>query len=189
MGGLRRLPSGEQVAILFEPEDIAMRVRQLAATITGALGADFLVIALLKGSFIFAADLLRGLHAAGAMPEVDFLTVSSYGKGQTSSGQPTILRDVTSEVRERPVLIVDDILESGHTLAFVKGVLRERGAQSVHACVLLDKPGKRIASLEADFVGFRCPDAFVIGYGMDLAHRFRELPFIGMLDSSGVPSA
>jgi hypoxanthine phosphoribosyltransferase len=100
-----------------------------------------------------------------------------------SSGQVDILRDVESDVRGRDVLLVDDILESGRTLAFAKDLLAARGARRVLVCVLLEKPGKRAVQVEPDFVGFECPDLFVVGYGMDVAHAFRQLPFIGVVQS------
>jgi hypoxanthine phosphoribosyltransferase len=176
-------PSSVAVKPLFAPEEIAARVHGLARAISQAMGTDFLAVALLKGSFVFAADLLRALHDAGAAPEVDFLTISSYGAGTVSTGQPVVLRDIASAMRGRVVLLIDDILESGRTLAFARTLLEKRGARTVRTCVLLDKPGKRAVAAEADFVGFVCPDVFVVGYGMDYAHRFRELPFIGMLEA------
>jgi hypoxanthine phosphoribosyltransferase len=144
-----------------------------------------LVVAVLKGSFVFAADLIRALHRAELRPEVDFLSLSSYGTRQSSSGSVEVLRDIELDVRGRNVLIIDDILESGRTLAFAKQLVAERGAKRVMSCVLLDKPGKRAVPVEADFAGFRCPDVFVVGYGMDLAHRYRELPFVGRLVKGG----
>ena len=130
---------------------------------------------------MFAADLLRALHRTGIALEVDFLSLSSYRKGTVSSGQVTIVRDVESDVEGRSVVLVDDILESGRTLAFAKDLIAARGALSVQTCVLLEKPGKRATEIEADFLGFECPDQFVVGYGMDMAHSFRELPYVGVV--------
>ena len=128
---------------------------------------------------MFAADLLRDLHRVGLEPHVEFFHLSSYRDGMVSSGAVTILRDIESSVRDRDVLLVDDILESGRTLAFAKDLLTARGARRVLVCALLQNPGKREVPLEADYVGFVCPDVFVVGYGMDVAHAYRELPFIG----------
>ena len=145
-------------------------------------------MAVLKGSFMFAADLLRALHRVGLAPQVEFVHLSSYRTGTVSSGQVEILRDVESEVRGRDVLLVDDILESGRTVVFAKDLLMARGARRVLIAVLLEKPGKRAVTVEADFVGFICPDVFVVGYGMDVAHAFRQLPFVGVVDyGSGDP--
>jgi len=128
---------------------------------------------------VFAADLLRALYRAGLSPQVDFLSLSSYRMGTTSSGRVEIVRDIEIDVAGRNVLIVDDILESGRTLAFAKDLIVARGAARVATCVLLDKPVRRAAEIAADFSAFECPDVFVVGYGMDLAHRLRELPFVG----------
>lgn len=148
-----------------------------------ALGGndDLLVIAVLKGSFIFAADLVRSLHKAGLSPEIEFITLSSYGDGTKSSGNVRVVRDIETDVKGRNVLLIDDILESGRTISFAKELMMERGAASAQVAVLLDKTGKRVADIAADYVGFECPDYFVVGYGMDVAHAFRELPFVGIV--------
>jgi hypoxanthine phosphoribosyltransferase len=109
--------------------------------------------------------------------------LSSYREATISSGQVEILRDVQSDVRGRDVLLVDDILESGRTLAFAKDLVAARGAKHVMTCVLLEKPGKRAVKVTPDFVGFECPDEFVVGYGMDVAHSFRQLPFVGVVET------
>jgi len=170
-----------QIEVVFSAAQIAEQVDRLARKIAGAGMDNLLVVAVLKGSFVFASDLIRALHAAGVSPEVDFITLSSYRKSTKSSGQVEILRDVDSQVQGRNILLVDDILESGRTLAFAKDLMVARGAKRVATCVLLDKPGQRAAEVEADFCAFKCPDVFVIGYGMDIGHRYRELPFVGNL--------
>lgn len=173
---------GHRIRILFPPEEIAARNRELAEKIGAMTGPEFRVIAILKGSFVFAADLLRALYEAGLSPEVDFMSLSSYGAGTESSGRVSILRDIETDVAGRKVVLIDDILESGRTLAYAKDLLAARGATAVYSCVLLDKPNRRAANIEADFVGFECPDLFVVGYGMDVAHAFRELPFVGVVE-------
>jgi hypoxanthine phosphoribosyltransferase len=126
---------------------------------------------------------LRGaLHWAGIAPEVEFLSLSSYREGTVSSGAVTVVRDIESDVGGRDVLLIDDILESGRTLAFARDMMLSRGANRVGIAVLLDKPGHRAAAIDADHVGFLCPDLFVVGYGMDVAHAFRELPFVGVVE-------
>ncbi|QRG08294.1 hypoxanthine phosphoribosyltransferase [Xanthobacter dioxanivorans] len=167
------------ITILFDESRISARNHALAAEIAAAAPERLLAVAVLKGSFMFAADLLRALHSTGLEPEVEFVHISSYREATVSSGQVEILKDVESDVRDRDVLLIDDILESGRTLAFAKDLLMARGARRVLVCVLLEKPGKRAVQIEADFVGFTCPDLFVVGYGMDVAHAFRQLPFIG----------
>lgn len=178
--------SGEndRVEIVFSPEDIAKQIEALAGRIAEQKLERLLVVAILKGSFVFAADLIRALHRAGLDPEVDFISLSSYRKSTKSSGKVEILRDIEMDVRDRNVLLVDDILESGRTLAFAKDLVSARGAKRVLTCVLLDKPVRRAVQVEADFAAFECPNVFVVGYGMDLAHRYRELPYVGQLSTS-----
>ena len=169
------------IETLFSSQQIQDRVHKLADEITKSIGTDFLLISILKGSFVFSADLIRSLHKSGATPQIDFLTLSSYGAATESSGHIEIKKDIDEIVKNKSILLVDDILESGRTLAFAKNILSDRGALSVDLCVFLDKPGKRKVDIEADFVGFTCPDKFVVGYGLDYAHYFRELPFVGSL--------
>jgi hypoxanthine phosphoribosyltransferase len=165
--------------VIFTPEAIARRLDEIAGMIAADRLDGLMVVAILKGSFVFAADLIRALHGVGLAPEVDFMTLSSYRKARTSSGQVTILRDMDLDVRDRNVLIIDDVLDSGRTLAFAKDLISARGAKSIKTCVLLDKHVKRAVNLEPDYCAFDCPDTFVVGYGMDVAHRYRELPFVG----------
>ena len=176
--------SGEPIVDVLIAEDvIAERVTGLAKDIARSEPEDLLIVVILKGSFVFAADLIRALDRAGAKPRVDFMTLSSYGEGTQSKGTVTLSRDISEEVAGRHVLIVDDILESGRTLLFARDLMLERGAVSVKTCLLLDKTEKREVRIEADFTGFEIGDQFVIGYGLDLAHRFRGLPFIGVVRS------
>ena len=178
------LSGDTRIRVLFDADAIAARNQALALKIKAAALAHLLVVAVLKGSFIFAADLIRALHGVGLAPEVEFISLSSYREGTVSSGSVTILHDVESDVRGRDVVLVDDILESGRTLAYAKDLFAARGAKRVLTCVLLEKPGKRAVSLDADFVGFVCPDLFVVGYGMDVAHAFRQLPFVGVAEKA-----
>ena len=171
--------AGPELEIIFSPEAIAQRLEELACAIANERADNPMVVAILKGSFVFAADLIRALHGVGLAPEVDFMTLSSYRKARTSAGQVTILRDMDLDVRGRNVLIVDDVLDSARTLAFAKDLIAARGAKSIKTCVLLDKRVKRAVNLEPDYCAFECPDTFVVGYGMDVAHRYRELPFVG----------
>lgn len=170
-----------RVEVIFDPETIARRVAELAQGIAASGFENLVVIPILKGSFIFAADLIRALHQAQLTPEVDFIFLSSYGAGTESSGRIAVLRDIETDVAGRNLLLVDDILESGRTLAYAKDLMVARGAARVATCVLLEKRVRRAVSIEADFRGFLCPDEFVVGYGMDLAHRYRELPFVGRI--------
>jgi hypoxanthine phosphoribosyltransferase len=173
---------GRMIRVLFDAETIAARNLEIAREIAAGGYRNLLVVAILKGSFVFAADLLRALHDAGLSPEVEFISLSSYGAGTTSSGAVSLVRDIESDVSGRDVLLIDDILESGRTIAFARSLMLERGAARVVVAVLLEKPGKLAQPLKADHVGFSCPDMFVVGYGMDAGHAFRELPFVGIVD-------
>ena len=166
---------------LYSAEAIALRVDQLASDIAARRLDDLMVVAVLKGSFIFAADLIRALHRHGLKPEIDFVYLASYDGKRVSRGEVRVLRDVESDIRGRNVVIVDDIFDSGRTLAFAKASLETRGAARVLTCVLVDKQVPRAAGIVPDFVGFTCPPVFVVGYGLDYRNRYRELPFIGEL--------
>ncbi|KFC73148.1 Hypoxanthine phosphoribosyltransferase [Bosea sp. LC85] len=180
----------QRIRVLYEEAAIAKRNEEMAREIAAAYPPDLLVVAVLKGSFMFVADLIRAMHRAGMTPQVEFVHLSSYRTATISSGQVEILRDVQSDVRGRQVLLVDDILESGRTLAFAKDLLAARGASRVSTVVLLEKPAKRAVNIQADYVGFDCPDYFVVGYGMDVAHSYRQLPYVGVIetaDQAGLP--
>ncbi|MES2905478.1 MAG: hypoxanthine phosphoribosyltransferase [Pseudomonadota bacterium] len=170
----------KRLRVLYSENDIAKRIKEIAAKLAEKQLDDPLAITILKGSFIFAADLLRAMHYAGIETEVEFMMISSYRKG-TQSGQIEIKKDIDSPVENRNVILIDDILETGRTLAHARDLLMARGAKRVLTCCLLEKPGKRAVAIEADCVGFTCPDQFVVGYGMDMGHSFRELPYIGYL--------
>jgi hypoxanthine phosphoribosyltransferase len=171
---------GKDIEVLYSASAIARRNLELAKEIASRQYTDLLVISVLKGSFILAADLIRAMHDVGLSPEVEFIFISSYGAG-TTSGEVRVLRDIDNDVAGRDVLLIDDILESGKTLSFARKLMLDRGAKSCGIAVLLDKRMRRQTTLDADYVGFDCPDHFVVGYGMDVAHAFRELPFVGIV--------
>ena len=172
--------SDKNIEVLYSEQDISLRNRDIASKIAASGLEDPLVISILKGSFVFAADLIREMHGAGMTPEVEFISISSYGAGE-EAGQPVILRDVETEIHGRNIILIDDILESGGTLTFTRDLMWKRGAKSVTIAVLLDKASRRKSDIEADYAGFVCPDKFVVGYGMDTGHAFRELPFVGYI--------
>ena len=174
----------KNVEVIYSADVIAKRLDELAGQIAALKIERLLVIAVLKGSFVFAADLIRAMHRCGIAPEIDFLTLSSYRKSKVSSGQVTILRDIDLDVENRTILLIDDILESGRTLAFAKDLLSARGAARIYTCVLLEKEVPRAVEITADFRAFACPEVFVVGYGMDVAHRLRELPFVGHIPAT-----
>ena len=175
---------GRSLRVLFNAAAIQRRNRAMAREIAAAGYRELLVVSILKGSFVFAADLIRALHGVGLAPEVEFISLSSYRSGTKSSGKVTMIRDVESDVAGRDILLIDDILESGRTISFAKQRLLKRGARKVAVAVLLEKPGKLVRPLTAEHVGFICPDLFVVGYGMDVAHAFRELPYVGVVEDA-----
>jgi hypoxanthine phosphoribosyltransferase len=174
-------PGEPNVTILFEEAAVAARVQSLAAEIATRLPTSFTLVGLLKGAFVFTADLTRALDRAGKRPRIEFMRVSSYGTGTESSGIVSLMGEPPEAVKDNPVLLVDDIQDTGRTLRFTRQFLLERGATEVWACALLDKPARREVESVCDFVGFTIPDLFVVGYGIDWAERFRHLPFIGRL--------
>ncbi len=171
-----------EVTPLFAEGAIASRLRQLAEHIARTLPEPFVVVGLLKGAFVFTADLVRALDAVGRRPEVEFLQVSSYGAGTESLGRVKVIGEMPGSIGGRNVLLVDDIQDTGRTLAFTRDLLLGHGAARVWTCVLLDKPSRRVVEIEPDFTGFVIPDVFVVGYGIDYAERYRHLPFIGKVE-------
>ncbi|HML42403.1 MAG: hypoxanthine phosphoribosyltransferase [Hyphomicrobium zavarzinii] len=170
-----------EVEVIYSAESIAARLEKLALEISDRKLERLLIVAVLKGSFVFAADLIRALHRIGLEPEVDFLTLSSYRKSKTSSGKVEILRDLDLNVEGRNVLLIDDVLDSGRTLVFAKDLIAARGATQILTCVLINKKVPRAVDVEADFSAFEGNHEYVVGYGMDVAHRYRELPFVGRM--------
>ena len=134
---------------------------------------------MLKGSFVFLADLARALSRAGAAPRIEFMRLASYGQSKESSGEVLLLADAPRDFEGKPVLLVDDIVDTGLSMAYGRRLLLGRNASRVWTCALLDKPSRRKVESTIDFTGFEIPDVFVVGYGIDYAERYRELPFIG----------
>ena len=177
------LVSGEQVEILISEAEIASRVKKLAHQISQTYRDTELlvVVGLLRGSFVFIADLVRHMD----LPiEVDFMTVSSYGMEMESSGQVRILKDMETAIQGRDVLIVEDIVDTGQTLAQVMSILATRNPRSLAVCTLLNKPSRREAEVDVGWIGFDIPDEFVIGYGIDYAQQGRNLPHIGFVQKT-----
>lgn len=164
--------------VLIPEPQLRRRVQEIARALTrDYVGKELLLVPLLTGTIMFTADLLRHL----ALPlKVDFLGVSSYREG-TESRELVFTKELRLEVRDRHVLLVDDILDTGRTLACVLAKLRELQPRSLQTCVLLDKPSRRVEPVHADYAGFVIPDLFVVGYGLDFAERYRNLPFVGVL--------
>ena len=168
--------------ILLTSEQVQARVAELGAQLaTDYAGRDPVLVSVLKGSIIFLADLVR------AMPiplSIDLMEVSSYGASTESSGQVRILKDLSTSIAGREVLVVEDIIDTGLTLNYLLRYLHDKGPASIRICCLLDKPARRLAEIEIDYRGFTIPDRFVIGYGLDYGERYRNLPYIGVLRPS-----
>jgi len=178
-------PAPALIRTLFTAEEIAARVAGLAAEIAASGPTDLLVVVVLKGGFVFAADLVRDLARNGIRLEIEFISLSSYGASTRTTGEVRVVRDIEVQVAGRDVLVVDDVLDSGLTLRFARDLMVARHARRVAIAAMVDKPAGRVAQIEADYVGFTCPDYFVVGYGMDAAHAWRELPMIGVLETPG----
>ena len=165
--------------VLFSEEQLRARVAEIAAEIDrDYAGKEPMLISVLRGSFVFMADLTRKI----TLPcMVDFMAVSSYGKGTTSSGQVQITKDLSEDIAGRDILVVEDILDSGNTLSYLLKILEHRHPASIRLCTLLDKPERRVKPVEVHYSGFTIPDAFVVGYGLDYAEKYRNLPYIGIL--------
>ena len=165
--------------ILFSEDQLQARVREIAQEIErDYAGKEIMLISVLRGSFIFMADLCRALDLPCTL---DFMSVSSYGKGTTSSGQVQITKDLSEDISGRHIIVVEDILDSGNTLSYLLKILQHRHPASVRLCTLLDKPERRVKPVEVHYCGFTIPDAFVVGYGLDYAEKYRNLPYIGIL--------
>jgi len=171
-----------RVTTLFDERKIAARVEALAGEIAAAIEGDFVIVGLLKGCFIFVADLSRALHRAGAAPRIEFMRLSSYGMAKESSGEVHLLGDVPTEVGGMNILLVDDIVDTGRSIAYARALMEQRNVARIWTCALLDKPSRREVDVAVDFVGFEIDDIFVAGYGIDYAENYRELPYIGVCD-------
>src|SRR5580658_2668676 len=169
---------GEIDSVLISQEKLARRVHAMARCIQKDFaGRDLVIVALLNGTVVFLADLLRRL----SMPlRLDFIGVSSYASG-TESAELVFTKELRLDVRGRDVLLLDDILDTGRTLSIVSAKLHKLGPRQIKTCVLLDKPERRVEQIAADYVGFTIPNHFVVGYGLDFAERYRNLPFVGVL--------
>lgn len=166
--------------VLFSEEDIADMVKRLGAQISEDYkGKDLVLIAVLRGAVVFMGDLMRAIDTDLA---IDFMAVSSYGNGTNSSGTVRIIKDLDIDIKDRDVLIVEDILDSGLTLKYLMANLASRGPASLEVCTFLwkDVEGKQ-AAIDPKYVGTHCPDEFVVGYGLDYAERYRNLPYVGIL--------
>ena len=165
--------------VLLSEDEIREKVRELGGKITADYkNSNLMLVTVLKGAVVFLADLMRQIDVPA---EIDFMVVSSYGSGDKSSGVVKIVKDLDVPLAGKDILIVEDILDSGLTLSYIKELLESRGPRSIRIATLLDKPSRRKVDLQADYIGFSVPDEFVIGYGLDYDEKYRNLPYIGIL--------
>ena len=171
--------------VLIEPQALQNRIAELGDEISGDYdGRDLLLVGVLKGAVFFMADLMRNL----TIPcEIDFMAISSYGDSTDSSGVVRILKDLDINIESRDVLVVEDIIDSGLTLSYLMRNLEAREPASLEICALLTKPERREIDVPVRYVGFEIPNRFVIGYGLDFAERYRNLPYVGVLDAALIP--
>lgn len=168
--------------VLFNEVELHGACKRLGEQITKDYeGKDLLVVGILNGAIVFCTDLMRQIDR---QINIDFMSVSSYGEGTVSSGKVKVMKDLNGSIKGRNVLIVDDILDTGKTMLHLVDMLQQRDPASLKICVLLDKPARREEDIYADYVGYTIPDAFVVGYGLDYAEKYRNLPYIGVLDPS-----
>lgn len=162
--------------ILFTREELNEKTKELGRQITRDYkGKDLLVISLLKGAFVFTADLVREID----LPvEIDFMTTSSYGHEEHSSGKVKLISDISAVVEARDILIVDDIIDSGYTMEKVRDYILSKNPKSVKICTMLDKPSRRKVDLDPDYIGYSIPDLFIVGYGLNYGDHYRNIPYI-----------
>ncbi len=171
--------------VLIDEDTLSGRIAELGDEISGDYqGGDLLLIGVLKGAVFFMADLMRHLRVPC---EIDFMAISSYGAATDSSGVVRILKDLDINIRDRHVLVVEDIIDSGLTLSYLMRNLKAREPASLEVCALMTKPDRREIEVPVRYVGFEIPNRFVIGYGLDFAERYRNLPYVGVLDESLIP--
>jgi hypoxanthine phosphoribosyltransferase len=170
------------VTLLYDEKQLAQRVEELSAEIARSLPKDLVLVVVLKGAFVFAADLMRALDRAGLTLRVEFMQLSSYGQARESSGTVRPIGPMPGDVAGRDVLVVDDIVDTGRSLVAARSLLLEQGAATLSTCALLDKPSRREVEVEPDFVGFTIDDVFVVGYGIDFAEQYRHLSYVGVID-------
>lgn len=173
------MPVNDIAEVLISEEEIQKKVDELGATLTEEYKDKFpLAIGVLKGALPFMSDLMKKVDA---FVELDYMDVSSYGNATVSSGEVKIVKDLNTSVEGRDILIIEDIIDSGKTLSYLVELFKYRKANSIKIVTLLDKPSGRKVDLKADYIGYEVPDAFVVGYGLDYAEKYRNLPYIGVL--------
>ena len=173
----------EHVRVLLSEEDVDNRIQEIGEQISkDYAGKQVHLVCVLKGGVFFLCELAKRITVPVSM---DFMSVSSYGSATKSSGVVKIVKDLDEPLKDKDVLVVEDIVDSGRTLSYLLDMLRDRGPKSIKLCTLLDKPERRVVDVNVDYTGFSIPDEFVVGYGLDYDQRYRNLPFIGVVEFDG----
>ena len=172
-----------KVTQMIKEEDVDSRIKELAAKIDEDYkGEEIFIVCILRGAAFFACELAKRINAPVT---IDFMQVSSYGSGTVSSGEVKIIKDIDLSVRDKNVIIVEDIVDTGNTLSTLRDIFEHRKSKSVKICSLLDKPDRREVEVDIDYVGFTVPDKFIVGYGLDCDQKYRNLPYIGIVEVDG----
>lgn len=170
----------ENIKVMLSEEEVNEKIKELARKINeDYAGKSVHLICVLKGSIFITCELAKRITVPVT---IDFISLSSYGDGTESSGRVKIIKDLDENIDGKDVIVIEDIIDSGKTLSFLIGVLKARNPKSIRLCTLLDKPDRRVADVTVDYVGFIIPDAFVVGYGLDFAQKYRNLPYIGLIE-------
>ena len=171
------------ISVMIPEEEVDRKIRELGAKISSDFAGESVhLICILKGSAFFTCELAKRISIPVTL---DFMSVSSYGNGTKSSGIVRISKDTDEAMEGKNVIVIEDIIDSGRTLSYLMEVLSHRNPKSLHLCTLLDKPSRRVADVQVDYVGFEIPDKFVVGYGLDYAQKYRNLPYIGVVEQLG----
>lgn len=170
----------EKISVLISEESVAKRIAEMGAQISrDYAGESVCLLCILKGSVFFTTELAKHITVPVLL---DFMSVSSYGSGTTSSGNVRIVKDLDTPIEGQHVLVVEDIIDTGHTLAYLMEYLEQRRPKSLKLCTLLDKPQRRVSDVKVDYTGFEIPDKFVVGYGLDYDQKYRNLPYVGVIE-------
>ncbi len=171
----------DKIRVMITEEEVDAKIRELAAQITkDYAGKEVHLICILKGSIFFTCELAKRI---GLPVTLDFMSVSSYGDGTESTGRVKIVKDLDENIEGKDVIVIEDIIDTGRTLSHLMEVLRVRKPETLKLCTLLDKPSRRVVDVDVDYIGFEIPDEFVVGYGLDFAQRYRNLPYIGVVEN------
>jgi len=170
----------DKISVLIPQEELEARIREMAAQISKDYeGKKLHLVCILRGSIFFTCELAKYITVPVT---IDFMSVSSYGDGTESTGRIKIMKDLDDPIKDKHVLVVEDIIDSGHTLSHLLSFLKVRDPESLKLCTLLDKPSRRVVDVDVDYVGKEIPDLFVVGYGLDYAQKYRNLPYIGVVE-------